>query len=331
MQQFLRWTSVRPVSWFGQRFKVSTIVRFSALAVVLGCTLPVVSRADYATGLQAYASADYARAIQEWSVPELAEHPQTLFGVMHMRGLGVEQDRAKAVSYYLTSAELGFSSAQFNLGLAYYGGKGVGRDAEKTRYWWQQAAERGHAVAQYNLAAILWSGDGVAQDQALAMHWFREAKSNGSEDATNFLLTLFEPMYRELTVDTLERVRGDSRRTIPLIDEFGLYKLGLQAMEKQQFAQAFGYWEPLAKDGHVESQYQIARLYEAGQGVESNLDSALYWYDRAAQKGHGASQFRLGLYHMNESPDPNKALGFYWIQSAADNGDAEAQAYIDAQ
>lgn len=306
---------------------------FATLLMVLWISWPVDVRADYATGLDAYASADYDRAISEWSVPELAEHPQTLFalGVMHMRGLGVERDRSRAVAYYRASAELGFASAQFNLGLAYYGGKGVERDPGQSLFWWRQAAERGHAVAQYNLAAILWSGEGVPQDQALAMHWFRQAKASGNEDAANFLLTLFEPMYRELTEDTLERVRGDSPRSIPLIDEFGLYKLGLQAVEKQQYAQAFGYWQPLANDGHAESQYQVARLLENGQGVAADFDRALYWYDRAAQKGHGAAQLRLGRYHMNESPDPNKALGFYWIQSAADNGNADAQAFIDSQ
>ena len=183
---------------------------------------------------------------------------QMNLGLLYAKGHGVSQNYAEAAKLFRRAAEQGEASAQFNLGLAYYGAKGVERNAEKTQYWWQQAAERGHAVAQYNLAAVLWSGDGIAQDQALAMHWFRQAKSNGSDDATNFLLTLFEPMYRELTEDTLEKVRGDSPRTIPLIDEFGLYKLGLQAVDKRQYSQAFGYWEPLAKDGHVESQFSLS-------------------------------------------------------------------------
>jgi hypothetical protein len=32
---------------------------------------------------------------------------------------------------------------------------------------------------------------------------------------------------------------------------------------------------------------------------------------------------------MNENPDKNEALGFYWIQSAADNNSAEAKAFIE--
>jgi TPR repeat protein len=288
--------------------------------------------ADYDQGLQAYAAGNYSEAVTAWSEPALADNPQAQFalGVLHMRGVGVPRNEAAAVAFYRRAAQAGLASARFNLGLAYFAGTGVDRDPEQALQWWRQAANQGHVVAQYNLGALLWGGDGVQQDQARAMHWFRTARSNGSEDASGFLLTLFEPMYQELTEDTLERVRGDSNRSIPLIDEFGLYKLGVQAIEKGDYAQAFGYWQPLAQDGHAESQYQVAQLYEHGRGVEENFDQAMVWYDRAAQQNHGEAQFRLGLYHINESPDPNEALGFYWIQSAADNGSTRARAYIDA-
>ena len=286
---------------------------------------------DYDQGLQAYAAGDYGAAVAAWSAPGLADDPQSLFalGVLYMRGIGVPRDESVAVQYYRRAAEAGLASARFNLGLAYFSGRGVDKDAAQAMRWWQMAAAQDHAVAQYNLAAILWSGDGVPRDQARAMHWFREARSNGSEEASSFLLTLFEPMYQVVTENTLERVRGESDRSIPLIDEFGLYKLGLQAVAEGNYAQAFGYWEPLALDGHADSQYQVAQLYEKGLGVESDFDKALTWYDRAAQQSHGPAQYRLGLYHMNESPDPNKALGFYWIQSAADNGDEQARRYIE--
>ena len=305
----------------------------SLLAAVLLFAVPIANATgDYDQGLQAYAAGDYDRAIASWSGPALENDPRAQFalGVLTMRGIGVPRDEVAAVGHYRRAAESGFASAQFNLGLAHFTGRGVEKEPAKAQYWWQLAAEQGHAVAQYNLAAILWSGDGVPMDQARAMHWFRIARSRGSEEASNFLLTLFEPMYKVLTENTLERVRGEDKRSIPLIDEFGLYKLGLQAAEEENFPQAFGYWEPLALDGHADSQFRVAQLYEKGLGVAQNFEQAITWYDRAAQQNHGAAQYRLGIYHMNESPDPNKALGFYWIQSAADNGNVEARQYIES-
>ena len=286
--------------------------------------------ASYEDGLKAYVRQDYQSAIRQWTSPALERDQEALFalGVMYMRGIGVEQDQARGADLYLRSATLGFPSAQFNLGLAYYRGKGVDQDRVRAAFWWLKASEQDHAVAQYNLGALLWSGHGVNQDQSRAMHWFRKAKENGSRDASNFLLTLFAPMYKELNADKLLQARANSKRQIPLIDEFGMYKLGLQAVEKQEFSQAYGYWQPLAADGHVDSQYRIAGLLERGQGVEKDFAKALDWYQRAAQKGQGDAQFRLGLYYMEESPERNEALGFYWIQSAADNDSEQAIRYI---
>lgn len=293
--------------------------------------------ADYEAGLHAYASKNYDAARSAWTEAGMEQNPKALFalGVMHMRGVGVEEDPATGVDYYLKSAELGFPSAQYNLGLAYFAGRGVEQNVETARDWWRKASDLGHPVAQYNLGAILWSGNGVEQDQAEAMRWFRTAKANGSRDAADFLLTLFAPMYRELNAENLaaaqnSRARSDSESTIPLVDEFGAYKLGLQAMQAGKYDQAQKYWIPLAESGHIDSQYQLGHMAELGQGVQKDFDAALQWYEKAAQKGQGDAQYRLGMYYMNESPEPNEALGFYWIQSAADNNSAEAAKYINS-
>lgn len=290
-------------------------------------------QAGYEEGAKAYAEKNYSTAIGEWSSSDLSNHPQTQFalGVVYMRGVGVSQDFATGIVHYTRAAEAGFASAQFNLGLAYYAGKGVAQSGEQAAKWWQMAAAQGHTVAQYNLGAILWSGDGVEKNQARAIHWFRQARSNGSQDASNFLLTLYAPMYRELNADSLDLARNNAQRTIPLIDEMGMYKLGQQAAAKRDYMQAFGYWQPLAKDGHLNSQYQIARMLEFGLGVDKNLNDAINWYEKAARKGLGRAQYRIALYHLNENPEPNKALGLYWMQSAADNNSEEAVAYIQSQ
>ena len=288
--------------------------------------------ASYEDGGEAYLQKNYSLALAAWSDAADASDPRALFalGVMHFRGVGVSQDQTRGVDFYERSAELGFRSAQFNLGLAYYTGSGVSENPEMSAMWWEKAATQHHTVAQYNLAALLWSGDGVPQNQAKAMHWFRKAKQNGSRDASDFLLTLYAPMYKELDAESLDlAARSTPDKKIPLVDELGMYVLGHQAMELQKYGQAFGYWAPLAEDGHVPSQYQIAKLYEFGLGVDQDFHKALDWYQKAAQKGQGDAQFRMGQYHISENPDRNEALGLYWIQSAADNNSAEAIEYME--
>ena len=184
---------------------------------------------------------------------------------------------------------------------------------------WGKAAKADHAAAQYNIAALLWSGQEVPRDQAMAMKWFRISLANGSEQASDFLFSLFEPMYSELKENHELYRSSNTGRKIPLVEEMGMFKLAQQAMAAGSFDQAFNYWLPLAEDGHDESQFMIAGLYEHGQGVQTDMDEALKWYEAAAKSGLADAQFRLGLYHLNEAPGKNETLGLYWMQSAADN------------
>jgi TPR repeat protein len=286
---------------------------------------------NYSDGLSAYKNKDYATAVKYWSSPDLSEHRAALFnlGRLHILGNGVEKDVEKAIEYYKQSAELGYKSAQFNLGLAYHNGIGVEKNVRQTVLLWTRAAEQDHDNAQYNLAAILWSGKGVPQDQALAMKWFRRSMSNENQQASDFLYSLFEPMVSELKdSDSLTWPQTDRR--ISALEELGLFKLGQQALSNNSYDQALNYWLQLAEGGHSESQLMIGKLYEAGKDANTDLETALIWYEKAAKSGQADAQLRLGMYYINEAPDPNNSLGLYWIQTAADRGQATAIDYMES-
>jgi TPR repeat protein len=286
----------------------------------LVCVSPAFAD-KYDDGLKAFKSEDYKKAISIWTSAELQTEPRAQFGLgsIYMRGLGVPRDRTKAVTYYQRSAEQGHASAQFNLGLAYMKGRGVEKNTAKAIAWWEKAAKSDHAAAQYNIAALLWSGQEVPRNQAAAMKWFRMSLANGSEQASNFLYSLFAPMYSELKENHALYRGTNTARTIPLVEEMGMFKLAQQAMAAGSFEQAFNYWLPLAEDGHDVSQFMIAGLYEQGQGVQADMGEALKWYEDAAKAGMADAQYRLGLYYLNEAPEANETLGLYWMQSAADN------------
>ena len=53
-----------------------------------------------------------------------------------------------------------------------------------------------------------------------------------------------------------------------------------------------------ARNGEASSQTLYAQAFEAGWGTPRNLDSAAYWYGRAAAQGHAHAQFVLGLLYL---------------------------------
>jgi hypothetical protein len=79
--------------------------------------------------------------------------------------------------YYRLAAEQGDADAQTSLGTCYAYGLGVVQDRAKAVRYYRLAAEQGHARAQANLANCYAHGSGVAQDPAEAVRSYRLAKA----------------------------------------------------------------------------------------------------------------------------------------------------------
>lgn len=59
------------------------------------------------------------------------------------------------------------------------------------------------------------------------------------------------------------------------------------------------------------------------------IDKALKWYERAANAGHAAAQYNLGLLYLKGEDVPWDGFkGMGWISKAANAGDVKAQALL---
>ncbi len=91
------------------------------------------------------------------------------------------------------------------------------------------------------------------------------------------------------------------------------------------------YWDlawhaKLADYGDPESQFEIAKGYEAGDVIEQDLKKALVFYQKAGDNGHVAACLRLAeIYRENKwvQADPEKEI--YWYEKAARQGHIQAQ------
>jgi TPR repeat protein len=89
-----------------------------------------------------------------------------------------------------------------NLGLLYWRGVGVERDLAKALSWWRRAADGGDAAAQFHLGAMAATGEGSPIDFDDAIHWWRLSAAQGYELAIEGL----QIMERHgLTVDRRHR------------------------------------------------------------------------------------------------------------------------------
>lgn len=115
-----------------------------------------------------------------------------LMGTAHDEGLGVTEDPALAVPWFLRAAEKGHVLAAHNLGNAYAAGRGVPQAGQRAVEWWLRAAEAGDAIPQLRLGEAYERGEMVAPDMEAARMWYGRAAARGNQAAAEALTNLPE-------------------------------------------------------------------------------------------------------------------------------------------
>src|SRR5690606_38554008 len=166
-----------------KRYGVS--VTALAFALLLPLVAAPVAEASFSAGVAAYEAKDYKKAYDEWIVLARKNDPAAMRNIGHLyrRGLGVEQDYQKAMTWYKRAATLGLDRAQANVAGMYLAGEGVEQDYAQAANWFAQAAQQGHVISQYNLALLLENGLGVRKDERMALGWFAIAAEAGHPES----------------------------------------------------------------------------------------------------------------------------------------------------
>jgi len=75
----------------------------------------------------------------------------------------------------------------------------------------------------------------------------------------------------------------------------------------------------LAKEGNPDAMFLLGSCYSSGLAVAQDKEKALYWYRKAAKRGHAPAMGNLG-YLLKNDPFKDLDKAFYWTKKAADKG-----------
>ncbi len=101
---------------------------------------------------------------------------------------------------------------------------------------------------------------------------------------------------------------------------------GWMAFHQGDYASAVAQWRDLGRAGHVDVQFNLGVIYEAGLLGEPDYEEAAAWYGYAAARGLPAAQQRLGDFYaqgLGFEQDLSKAFELY--EAAAEQGYGPAQ------
>jgi len=169
-------------------------------------------------------------------------------------------------------------------------------------------ADKGEPTAQLLLALIyhggLFKGEDFPRDPTIAEKWFAR--------------------YAEYAVPAAERGDANAQWNLSSYYQSGLGGFPMDETETVKWLRK------AADQGHIESQQNLAILYQTGRGVQQDKAEAVRWFRKAAEQGDPISQRELGsAYWYADSDDQgvvrNLGQAFHWLKKAADQGDAAAQ------
>ncbi|MEM7223144.1 MAG: redoxin family protein [Pseudomonadota bacterium] len=100
-----------------------------------------------------------------------------------------------------------------------------------------------------------------------------------------------------------------------------------EAYQRGDYKTAYRNWRPLAEDGDAAAQFNIAVLYDYGEGMAEDNPTAAAWYRRSAAQGFAAAQYELAVMLANgEGVAQDLALAYALFDlAAAQDPDAGTQ------
>jgi len=122
----------------------------------------------------------------------------------------------------------------------------------------RRAAEEGLHLAQYNLGVMYYTGQGVEQSYENAFHWLSQAADQGHLNSMFNLATMY---YNGQGVNSAL---------------MQIWPLSLIS-RRQNLQDAATWYQEAAEYEHAGAQYNLATMYEAGEGVDQDLIQAYVW------------------------------------------------------
>lgn len=199
-------------------------------------------------------------------------------------------DKKAVESWFIKSAEQGYSKAQYELATIYGlspSAIGTHKNTEKSNLWYQKAAANGHAEAQYALGELISFGDVVSKNKKTeAAFWYKKSAIQGNQRAIAALGRVFY-----------------------ISDEKAL-----------EFA---------AENGSAYAMRVLGYKYKVANGVTQDYEKALTWLTRASENNESTAQWMLGeMLRDGLGTDKDYAGAMHWFRLSADKDERNARIFI---
>ena len=213
---------------------------------------------------------------------------QGVFARCLISGVGVKEDRMKALDFGSKSFTSGSCFGQHALGLDVYN---FGR-----KQYLSGAAMRGHADAQYKLAIFIRPGSGLDEGAIEAKRWLNLAAAQGHVKAQHYLAEMLHG--ENLNTDAVRFYKLAAKQGC-VESQFKLANMFATGNHvEQDYPEAVRFYKLAVAQGHVKAQLNLGDMFASGCGVEHNDVEAVKHYSIAATKCCTACERRTANFKL---------------------------------
>ena len=227
-----------------------------------------------------------------------------------------QKDYNSAFPKFLSLAQHGSATAQFNVGVFYINGQGVQKD---------------------EMQAYAWFAKSAAQGNTRALQILQSAAAKGNENAKSELNKI-QP--KPAAAPTQVQEPSPQAPAAPR-DENALLTEANTALSQKDYNSAFPKFLALAQQGNAIAQFNVGAFYFNGQGVQKDEKQAYEWFAKSAAQGNARAMqvMQNAAAKQNEqatakkaaeAPAPSTAAASKPEVKAKTNAEAEAGTTVAA-
>ena len=226
-----------------------------------------------------------------------------MLGKCYEEGLGTAKNPQEAFKFYLETAQSDFKEtadeilkdASYKTALFYFDGIGTNKDRNEAKQWYEKSAKYGHLTAKKMLEH--WEEYKAIPDKYESLTWHKKLAEQGNAEAQNILGTISENQYQTN-----------------------------HQKNKKAAQEAFQWYKKSAEQGNAEGEYNLARCYFDGFGVDKNEDVAFSYFTKSAEQNLPDALREIGnCCYTGSGTMKNNTKAIEYYTKAAELGDIKAQ------
>ncbi|WP_199052011.1 dynamin family protein [Aquitalea sp. ASV15] len=172
------------------------------------------------------------------------------------------------------------------------------------------------------LNTLLPLADQLPEGERNTLRELIQEQQNNQKSFTD-LVSAFSALKSDMLAAVVQVV-GDLAIDAPSSEETLLKALKYHDNGKHELALAC--FQDAAELGHPAAQFNLGLYHTQGLGTPKSDQQAIAWYRKAAEQGHAGAQFNLGTHYgsgCGVKKDSSQAV--FWYTKAAEQGHADAQ------